>query len=213
VKLADPNRDYRSLVRDGYDHVAADFNSARLAESAGELAPLLEVLVPGSTVLDLGCGTGVPIAHALARTHTVVGVDMSREQLALAHRQVPSASLIRGDMSTVAFRLASFDAVVSFYAIFHLPLSEHASLIARIGAWLKPGGYLVATFSPNREEGYTEDFFGAEMYWSNLSLPESRALLEQNGFEILRDSVVGHGYSDADAKPEAHPFVFARKVA
>ena len=137
-------------------------------------------------MLDLGCGTGVPIARALARTHRVVGVDMSGGQLALAREQAPSASLIRADMSTVAFRPASFDAVVSFYAIFHLPLSEHAPLIARISTWLKPGGYLMATFSPNREEGYTEDFFGAEMYWSNLSLPESRALLEQNGFEILR---------------------------
>ncbi len=213
MKLADPNRDYRTLVRDGYDSVAVDYNTARLAESGDELAPLLDALAPGSTVLDLGCGTGVPIARTLARMHSVVGVDMSGGQLTLAREQAPSASLIRADMSTVAFRPASFDAVVSFYAIFHLPLSEHAPLIARISTWLKPGGYLMATFSPSREEGYTEDFFGAEMYWSNLSLSESRALLEQNGFEILHDSVVGHGYSDEDAKPEAHPLVFARRMA
>lgn len=212
MKLADPKRDYRPLVQRGYDRVAADFNSARAAESADELAPLLDVLHAGSRVLDLGCGTGVPIARTLARSHNVVGVDMSGGQLALACRQVPGADFVRGDMSRVAFQPGSFDAIVSFYAIFHLPLSEHAPLIARIGAWLKPGGYLMATFSPNREEGYTEDFFGAEMYWSNLSLPEYHALLEKDGFEILRDRIVGHGYTDEDAKPEAHPLVFARKV-
>lgn len=212
MKQADPNRDYRTLVRAGYDRVAADYNSARLAESADELAPLLDVLAPGSTVLDLGCGTGVPIARALARSHTVVGVDMSGGQLALAQRQAPAASLIHADIASVAFHPASFDAVVSFYAIFHLPLSEHAPLIARIGGWLKPGGYLMATFSPNRQEGYTEDFFGAEMYWSNLGLPEYRALLEKNGFEILYNRIVGHGYANEDVKPEHHPLVLARKA-
>ena len=211
MKPSDPERDYRALVRDGYDSVSAVYNSARLAESADVLAPLLEALRPGSRVLDLGCGTGVPIARTLARSNRVVGVDMSGGQLSLAQRQAPGAEFVRGDMSSVAFRPGSFDAVVSFYAIFHLPLSEHAPLIARISTWLKPGGYLLATLSPNREEGYTEDFFGAEMYWSNLSLPEYRALLVASGFEVLSDGVVGHGYSDQDARPEAHPLVFARK--
>ena len=116
-------------------------------------------------------------------------------------------------MARCTFPPASFDAVVSFYAIFHLPLSEHAPLIARISTWLKSGGYLMATLTPNRDEGYTEAFFGAEMYWSNLGLPEYRAALETNGFEILGDRVVSHGYADAGAKPEAHPLVFARKIA
>lgn len=211
MKQADPERDYRALVRDGYDAVAAEFNSARVAEAAEELAPLLAVLAPGSSVLDLGCGAGVPITRALARTHHVVGVELSGRQIALAHEQVPEARLIRADMASCAFPAATFDAVVSFYAIFHLPLSEHAPLIARIGTWLKPGGYLMATLSPSHEEGYTEDFFGAEMYWSNLSLPEYRAVLEASGFEIVSDGIVGHGYSDEGAKAEAHPLVFARK--
>ena len=104
------------------------------------------------------------------------------------------------------------DAVVSFYAIFHLPLSEHAPLISRVSEWLKPGGYLMATFSPARQEGYTEDFFGAEMYWSNLSLSEYRALLLASGFEVLSNRVVSHGYSDEAARPEHHPLIFARNV-
>jgi cyclopropane fatty-acyl-phospholipid synthase-like methyltransferase len=211
MKQADPARDYRPLVRDTYDEIAAGFNSARAAEPADELSPLLAAIAPGSTVLDLGCGAGVPITRTLARTHNVVGLDLSGRQIRLARKQVPDARLIQADMARCAFPPATFDAVVSFYAIFHLPLSEHAPLIARISTWLKPGGYLMATFSPNREEGYIEEFFGAEMYWSNLSLPEYRALLEANGFEILSDRIVGHGYSDEYAKPEHHPLIFARK--
>ncbi|MEX1255830.1 MAG: class I SAM-dependent methyltransferase [Dehalococcoidia bacterium] len=212
MRPADPNRDYRPLVRNTYDRIAADFNGARVSESAGELAPLLAVLPAGATVLDLGCGNGVPIARTLSASHTVIGVDFSGGQLALARKQAPKAGLVHADMARCAFRRASLDAVVSFYAIFHLPLSEHRPLISRVSEWLKPGGYLLATFSPDRQEGYTEDFFGGEMYWSNLSLPEYRALLLASGFEILSDSVVGHGYADEAARPEHHPLIFARKA-
>jgi cyclopropane fatty-acyl-phospholipid synthase-like methyltransferase len=211
MKQADPARDYRPLVRDTYDQIAYEYNSARVAETAGELAPLLDVLAAGSGVLDLGCGAGVPITRTLARMYDVVGVELSGNQIALARRQVPGARLVQADMARCAFPPATFDAVVSFYAIFHLPLSEHAPLIARISTWLKPGGYLMATFTPNRDEGYTEDFFGAEMYWSNLSLPEYRAVLEANGFDILGDRILGHGYSDETAGAESHPLIFARK--
>lgn len=213
MKPADPNRDYRSLVRTTYDRIAVKFNAARVSESSAELAPLVSVLSAGATVLDLGCGAGVPIARTLSESHTVIGVDLSREQLDLARRQVPNAQLIQGDMSRCTFRPATFDAVVSFYAIFHLPLSEHPLLISRIGEWLKPGGYLLATFSPVRQEGYTEEFFGSEMYWSNLSLSEYRDVLLRTGFEVLSDRVVvGHGYADKSARPEHHPLVFARKL-
>ena len=75
------------------------------------------------------------------------------------------------------------------------------------------GGYFLATLSPNREEGYTEDdFFGAEMFWSNLSLPEYRDVLALNGFEIVSETIIGHGYSDDNARPEHHPLVFARRT-
>ena len=212
MKLAHTSLDSRSVVMTGYDRVAREFNMARVSESSEELAPLLAELTPGSTVLDLGCGAGVPIARALSRSHRVIGVDLSRTQLALASEQVPMADLIQADMSRCAFPPASFDAAVSFYAIFHLPLSEHGPLILRVAEWLKPGGLLLATFSPHRQDGYTEDFFGAEMYWSNLSLPEYRALVEAAGLEIVSEGVVGHGYADQRARAEAHPLVLARKV-
>jgi SAM-dependent methyltransferase len=212
MKPADPNRDHRPLVRDTYDRIAAEFNSARVSESDALLAPLMAALPAGAIVVDLGCGTGVPITRTLSQAHTVIGVDFSSGQIALARKQAPRAHLIQADMARCAFRPASLDAVVSFYAIFHLPLLEHAPLISRVNEWLKPGGYLMATLSPARQEGYTEEYFGAEMYWSNLSLSEYRALLLANGFEILDEGVVSHGYTDEGARPEHHPLVFARSA-
>jgi SAM-dependent methyltransferase len=211
MKPAEPNRDYRSLVRSTYDYIAKDFDRARVAEAPDELSPLLELLQPRAMVLDLGCGSGVPITRKLNESHAVVGVDLSAGQLANASKQVPGAQFVQADMATCTFRPASFDAVISFYAIFHLPLTEHGHLISRVSEWLRPGGYFLATFSPFREEGYLEEFFGRDMFWSNLSLPEYRALLRENNFEILSQGAVGHGYSDDSAKPESHPLILARR--
>jgi len=209
----DPKRDYRKLVERGYDEVASVFNDARSGEDTRALDPLMARLADDAPVLDLGCGTGVPIARALAERFGVTGVDLSAGQLALARRQVPGATFIQADMANVSFDEASFDAVVSFYAIFHLPREEHAPLLARIHRWLKPGGYLLVSLAMTDDAAYTEDFFGTEMYWSHYGVDANRRMVEDAGFAILRDAVMSHGYGDGDRPAEAHPLIFARKAA
>ncbi|HKC50272.1 MAG TPA: class I SAM-dependent methyltransferase, partial [Myxococcota bacterium] len=147
----DPAVDYRKLVREGYDRCSAAFSEARSRDPGLELAPLLERLAGGSRVLDVGCGSGLPIAAALAREHRVTGVDVSPEQIRRARENVPSATFLLGDAMSVEFPAASFDAVVSFYAVFHLPREEHEALFRRIERWLVPGGYLAATVGRIRE--------------------------------------------------------------
>jgi SAM-dependent methyltransferase len=211
VKLADdPRRDYRKLVASGYDTVAATFNASRSREDARALDPLCERIPSGARVLDLGCGAGVPIARRLSRSYDVVGVDLSAAQLELARRQAPGATFVRGDMTSITFRDASFDAVVSFYAIFHVPREQHAALFVRIRGWLRPRGYLLATLALHDEPAYTEDFFGAEMFWSNYGIGTYRAMLGDAGFAIVRDEMLGHGYGDGEHPAEAHPFVLAQ---
>lgn len=208
----DPNVDYRALVKRGYDACSAEFNATRSHESGDVLLPLIERLTPGARVLDLGCGTGVPIARTLARTCAVTGVDLSTAQVALARRQVPEATFVASDMATCEFRAGSFDAVVSFYAIFHLPREEHEALFGRIHRWLKPGGYLMASLAFPNEEAYTEEFFGVEMYWSNYSIGEYEAMLTRRGFELIGRDDLPHGYDGDEHKPESHPLVLAQKA-
>ncbi len=210
----DPTVDYRRLVRDGYDRCSAAYTEARRREPGRELEPLLERLDPRSRVLDLGCGGGLPIAAALARAgHRVTGVDVSAEQIERARENVSGAEFMLADAMAVDFAPESFDAVVSFYAIFHLPREEHEELFRRITRWLRPGGYLMATVTRVREDAYTEDcFFGVRMYWSNWSLDDYRAMLQRADFELLESEVLGHGYDDTkQRRPESHPLLFARK--
>jgi cyclopropane fatty-acyl-phospholipid synthase-like methyltransferase len=211
----DPTVDYRRLVREGYDRCSAAYTEARRREPGGELAPLVARLAPGSRVLDVGCGSGVPIAAELAREHRVTGVDVSPEQIRLARANVPNATFLLSDAMSVEFREASFDAVVSFYAVFHLPREEHEELFRRFARWLVPGGHLAVTVSRFREDAYTEeDFFGVRMYWSNWSRDDYVGMLERLGFELLETRTIGHGYDASESRrPEAHPLLLARKLA
>ena len=75
-----------------YDRISAQFGAARQRLQPKEveyLALLVAPLKPNSQVLDLGCGTGHPIAsHLAALGHRVIGVDGSAAMLALAARAV-----------------------------------------------------------------------------------------------------------------------------
>ena len=184
-----------------------------MEEAHPELCLLSERLADGASVLDIGCGAGVPIARALAERFTVTGVDVSGEMIRRAQVNAPDANFIHGDIMSQEFAESSFDAVVAFYSIFHLPREEHASLFGRVRDWLKPGGYLMCTLNHSGEPAYTEDdFFGVTMYWSNYGLRDYLEILTDLGFSILRTSRIGDGYSEEhDGPAEAHPLVFARR--
>jgi cyclopropane fatty-acyl-phospholipid synthase-like methyltransferase len=214
MQPAGPGRDYHALVQQTYDLIAADYNRGRLNEpdDARALAPLIDRLPHGSRVLDLGCGAGVPITLALSQRYDVTGVDFSTEQIALAKVQVPDATFLQADMTTCAFPEGSFDAVVSFFAIFHVPREEHAALFERVGGWLKPGGYFLATLALDNEAAYTEgDYFGQEMHWSNFGIEEYERLLVEIGFEVL-DSWLLEDDPTTTENPERHPIVLARRT-
>ena len=196
-----------------YDRLASAYAESRVGETHPELEWLLTRLDEGSSVLDIGCGAGVPVTRSLAKKFAVTGVDVSREMLRLARANVPNANFVRSDITSVEFDESTFDAVVAFFSLFHIPREDHAPLFRRIRDWLKPGGYLMCTLSLDSETGYTQDdFFSAKMYWSNYGVSEYEEMLTGIGFTMLETTIIGHGLSEATyASSEQHPLVLARR--
>ena len=208
-----PEVDYRALVKRSYDVCAEAYGESRRVDPGIEIRGLLERLEDGAAVLDIGCGTGVPIAKSLACRFSVTGVDVSDEMVRRARENVPTGEFVCDDVMSVEFEPASFDAVVAFYSIFHIPRDEHPSLFSRIHRWLKPGGYLLCTLSHTSEEGYTEDdFHGVTMYWSNYGLREYLVMLADAGFHVVDAASTSSGYEDTfEGVIEDHPLVLAQK--
>lgn len=204
--------DPKHIVVSGYDACGARYSAARAYDRSPEIEQLIETLSPGATVLDIGCGAGVPVTSALAKVSMVIGVDISAVQIEQARLNVPQATFLHGDIMTMEFGPQTFDAVVSFYTLFHLPREEHRPLLERIALWLRPGGHLLATVANSSHPGYTEtDFLGVTMYWSHFERSWYSSALRELGFEVLDEGVIGHGYRGLPGlPPERHPVVFAR---
>ena len=200
-------RDPKEIVRTGYDSCGVRYNMSRDLDPCRELDGLIEVLPTNAEVLDIGCGGGRPIAKALGGRAAITGVDISPVQIAEARKSLPHARLIAGDIVTHQFDDASFDAIVSFYMLIHLPRDEHEPLLGRMARWLRPAGYLLITVGRTDTPACTEpDFFGVTMFWSHFDADWYVAALERLGFEILSRSVVG-------LPLEHHPLVLARAPA
>jgi cyclopropane fatty-acyl-phospholipid synthase-like methyltransferase len=73
---------------------------------------------------------------------------------------------VQADMTVLHLRAASLDAVVSFYALIHVPLADQQTLFPRLRGWLRPGGYFLAITGARRWTG-TERYLGADMFWDH----------------------------------------------
>lgn len=86
-------------------------------------------------------------------------------------------------MTRVRFAAESFDAVLAFYSISHVPRAEHAQLIRRIALWLKPGGLFIACFGTKDGE-WIEEWLGAAMLFSHHNPDGTKALVLAAGLRI-----------------------------
>lgn len=182
--------DPKKVVEQGYDRVAEGYLASKdpadptTLDALGKLAASIPV---GGAVLDLGCGAGVPVTQWLAEHgYDVTGVDISERQLELARQRIPNAGFVQSDMASLDFPPGTFDAVVAFYSIIHVPREEHEDLLSRICEWLKPGGRFLATWPLTGWEGQEENWqgWGGTVWWSHYGRDEYLAMIPAAGFII-----------------------------
>ena len=160
------------------------------------------------TVLELGCGSGIPATKYMLETDKpiihVTANELSTTQLNLAKTNLAShndrLTLVEGDMMALSYPEGTFDAITGFYSIIHLPREEQTELIGRIAKWLKPSGLLLANFATEESGAIVDEkWLGHEtgwMYWSAWGEEGSVKMIEDAGFKIInRDTT--HDAGDA----------------
>jgi SAM-dependent methyltransferase len=172
-----------------YDRFGDSYLAHGAARDQTVLAWLTELaagLPDKARVLDLGCGAGIPATLWLAERYDVTGVDVSEGQIARASLSVPEARFLHGDMLEIAFDPASFDAVVSLYALPHLGRGAQLPMLRKIARWLCPGGLFLANWLLG-DEGVADGVGFDEPF---ASLDEASALCSEAGFAVRRAEVV-----------------------
>jgi SAM-dependent methyltransferase len=97
----------------------------------------------GHRVLDAGAGSGT-FTDPLADRHEVVALEPEHifaESLRARYSGRPNVTVVEGDATALDSRPHSFDSVVCFNLLEHVP--DHESMLARFRSALVPGGSLL----------------------------------------------------------------------
>ena len=204
--------DPKLLVRRAYDEFATKAAGVTRSDDTPDqkvLSNLLERLESGASVLDAGCGNGLPVARRLVEAGLrVTGIDLSEGQLAKARLNVPEASYRLMDMEEAILPAESFDAIVSYYAILHVPRNGQQNVLRNFHRMLKPGGYAFLGLADSDDEAYISELGPVkEMFFSHFSAETYLQMVAMAGFTVLWFDIVADS-TDAKAK---HLFVLLRK--
>ena len=175
------------IVRKGYDQIAPHFGVFRSQFSNDEQLEFLCSLIPEEAkILDVGSGTGIPVARYFVRKgYEVIGVDISEEMIKLAKKNVPEATFHRSDMNDLDFKDASFHAIIALYSLFHVPKEKHSAIIQNFYRMLKPDGVLFFCVGHKPGDDLSTFLGEIEMFWSSYPTEKTKDIVKEAGFELL----------------------------
>ena len=172
-------------VRAVYDRNAVAFDARRRGSrmETGWISRFAGLLPDGAEVLDLGCGSGEPVARLLLDGgFRVTGADFSRAMLGIARQTFPCAEWIEADMRDLALG-RTFDGIVAWHSIFHLTVEEQRAALPKIAAHLRPGVVLMMTLGLT--EGETDGQVGQDrVYHASLDAADYRRILAGQGVPV-----------------------------
>lgn len=147
-------------------------------------------LLPGPDMhlLDIGCGSGEPVArYLIGKGHRLTGIDASPTLIALCRERFPSQHWIEDDMRRMALG-RRFDGLLAWNSFFHLTPQDQRGMFAVFRAHAAPGATLMFTSGPAYGEAIGS-FGGEPLYHGSLDPMEYRALLAGNGFTVVAHTV------------------------
>lgn len=171
----------------GWEAVAARFVAERSSIGAATVRSWCRALPSGASVLDLGCGCGVPIAAALlAEGCNVSAVDASPTMVAAFRQRFPQARVACEPVEASSFFNSPFHGVVAVGLLFLLPDDGQRALIRRVSAALQPGGRFLFT-APVQAVAWTDTFMGGPCV--SLGDEAYRSALAAAGLHVVGEFV------------------------
>ena len=177
-----------------YNRIADRWEELRHSKPVDPIITEFARMLPaGAGVLDIGCGTGYPIAAYLASCgFAVTGIDPAEKMLEKAIAQkLPGARFFHADL--FSFETDDmFDAALALDSIFHIPQARQREIYPKVSKLLKPGALFLFTHGRSAGEVHGS-MFGEPFSYAALDIDSLGGCLADAGFMIVRET---ENYSD-----------------
>ena len=175
-----------------YDLIADWYASERVGlAGVPELLALVKALPLHARVLDIGCGNGLPLTKALvaAGVHAI-GADSAAKMLGRFRSNLPVTPVVRALAQALPFGAATFDGVVAWGVVFHLPPPEEIKVIEGVARVLKPGGLFLFTAgyptdADEDRDGQIGHMNGVEFRYYSFTQDGYRRVLEDHDLSLI----------------------------
>lgn len=155
----------------------------RLFEGAW-LDRFLALQPPNAAILDLGCGSGDPLARFfIARGHHVTGVDTAPDMIRLCRQKFPEHTWYVTDMRLLTLDRV-FTGILAWDSFFHLCPDDQRRMFSLFAKHAAPGTALMFTSGPAAGVAIGT-FRGEPLYHASLDADEYTALLDAHGFTVV----------------------------
>jgi SAM-dependent methyltransferase len=165
-----------------HEHAAKDCSAWH--ESYDRLEKLVK---PGGLALDLGCGSGEDAPALASMGLRCVGLDISAGLIELTRRIEPLAGrAVLGDLRSVPFADAMFDAVWADGSVHHVTKAEVRGVASEVARVLKPGGVFGLSVELGLHDRYVSagDNVQGRRWYSYFEPDELRAILRRAGIDV-----------------------------
>ena len=149
-------------------------------DPASFLKPFADRLVPGATVLDVGCGSGRDLLWLKNRGFAVTGFERSPGLAALA-RTGAGCPVIEGDFKAFDFSGLAFDALLLCGSLVHLSHEQLPGVLDNIIEALNTPGRVFLSLKSGR--GHRTDALGRTFYFWQAG--DLERILKEREFEIM----------------------------
>jgi len=187
----------------------------------------ISLLPPQCRVLDVGCGTGVPVSQMLSEAGLEVhGFDIAPKMVELASNRV-KGSFVVSDMVTYQPE-GQFAAVFMIFAHLQMHYAEFHAACLKFARTLQPGGLFVIGQMPSDRyvsgdssayeggtcyvEDYNAPFMGEPLPTFMMSGEGQREFVQSMGFEILSETIDPFQPDNPKCEPEDQQYIIARRL-
>ena len=152
------------------------------------LERFLAQLPANGHILDIGCGSGEPIAgYFIRQGFNVTGVDGASAQIARCRERFPQQRWLVNDMRELDLG-ARFDGIIAWDSFFHLCQADQRKMFTIFLAHAADKAALMFTSGPEQGEAIGE-FCGKPLFHASLSPTEYINLLHQHQFSVVEHRV------------------------